>query len=85
MNWDLIIDGDVRKYLKRIPKDDAQKILDVVRGLAVNPYAGDIKKMDGEKDLWRRRVGAYRIKYEVRAKEKIIYVFDAERRTSSTY
>lgn len=85
MSWALIIDGDARKYLKRISKDDAKKIFDVIQGLAINPYAGDIQKMESEKDSWRRRVGTYRIKYEVRVKERIIYVFDVERRTSSTY
>lgn len=85
MNWSLIIDGDVRKYLKRIPKDDAQRIVETVHGLAVNPYAGDIKKMGGEDDIWRRRIGAYRIKYEIRIKEKVIYVFNVERHTSKTY
>ncbi len=85
MSWALIIDGDVRKYLKRIPRDDAKRIVDAARGLPANPYAGDIQKMEGEEDSWRRRVGAYRIKYEIRVKEKVIYVFDIERRTSSTY
>ncbi|OGZ99904.1 MAG: hypothetical protein A3C07_03100 [Candidatus Sungbacteria bacterium RIFCSPHIGHO2_02_FULL_47_11] len=85
MNWALIIDEDVRKYLKRIPKDDAKRIFDAIQGIPLNPYGGDIQKMEGEKDSWRRRVGAYRIKYEVRVKERIIYVFDFERRTSSTY
>lgn len=85
MSWVLIIDGGARKRLKRIPKDDAKRILEVIEELAVNPYASDIQKMGGENDSWRRRVGAYRIKYEVRVKEKTIYVFDVERRTSSTY
>ena len=37
----------------------------MVEKLPLNPYAGDIKKMEGEEYVWRRRVGAYRIFYEI--------------------
>ena len=52
---------------------------------AVNPYAGDIEKMEGTEDIWRRRIGAYRITYEIRTKEKMVYVFEVAHRTSNTY
>ena len=41
--------------------------------------------MSGEDNVWRKRVGAYRIRYELIKEEKIIYVFQIERRTSKTY
>jgi len=41
--------------------------------------------MKGEENVWRRRVGAYRIFYELISKEKTINVFRVERRTSKTY
>lgn len=85
MSWALIIDDYARKYLKRIPKGDAKRIFDVLEESATNPYAGDIQKMEGEENSWRRRVGSYRVKYEIHVKERAIYVFDVERRTSSTY
>ena len=85
MSWTLIIDGDVRRYLKRISKDDAKRVFNIIQELVMNPYAGDIRKMEGEKNSWRRRIGPHRIKYEVRVKEKVIYVFDVERRASKTY
>ena len=46
---------------------------------------GDIVKLGGEDNIWRRRVGNYRIKYRVSMEEKIIDIYDIERRTSSTY
>lgn len=71
-SWDLEIDPYFFKELKRIPKDYAEQILHGVRDLCNNPFAGDIQKMKGEKNTWRRRVGAFR-------------VFHVERRTSKTY
>ena len=85
MSWLLTVDAWARKRLKRIPKADARRIIDAIEECAVNPYAGDIEKMEGTEDAWRRRIGAYRIKYEIRTKEKVIYVFDVARRTSKTY
>jgi len=85
MSWAVIVDGYARKYLKRIPRKDADRLGEILRELAYNPYAGDIEKIEGEKDAWRRRVGAYRILYEVYDNKKLIYVSEIKRRTSSTY
>lgn len=85
MNWELIIDNSARKRLRRIPKIDAIKIMTIVEELIVNPYGGDIEKMEGEDSSWRRRVGSYRIFYEIYTSRKIIYIFDIKRRTSNTY
>ena len=87
MNWVLIVDALARKQLKRIPPHDAKRLLSAIDELAVNPFVGDIEKMEGEKEkkIWRRRIGNYRIFYEIVSRDKIIYVFHVERRTSSTY
>ena len=85
MNWELRIDRVVKKQLQRIPKKESQRLFMVIQELVVNPYAGDIEKMEGMDDLWRRRVGSYRIKYEVNVAKKIIHVISAERRASNTY
>lgn len=84
-NWDLQIDPSVFKVLRKISKQDAVAILEVINLLPVDPYFGDIQKMKGEQSAWRRRVGAYRIFYKIKILEKIILVFNLERRTSKTY
>ena len=84
-SWDLEIDPSVFKTLKRIPQRDAEGILEVIRLLPVNPYFGDIQKMKGEENTWRRRVGSYRIFYKIKVTEKVVLVFDLNRRTSKTY
>ncbi len=85
MGWELIIDKVIRKQLKKIPQKDMKRIVAVISELPVNPYAGDIEKMKGETNAWRRRVGSYRIFYEMLVNKKNIYVYDVKRRTSSTY
>lgn len=84
-DWALQIDDSVYGFLKRIRRKDAERILSVIRDLPEDPFRGDIKKMKGEHNVWRRRIGVYRIRYELIAEEKIIHIFLVERRTSSSY
>jgi len=84
-NWDLQIDPSVFKFLRKIPRQYSGTILVGIRILSVNPYFGDVQKMKGEDDVWRRRIGAYRVFYKVFSEEKIILVFHVERRSSTTY
>lgn len=85
MNWELRVDKAVGKYLKRVPKREAERIFAVIQDLPENPYVGDIEKMESEENAWRRRIGNYRIFYEIITKRKLIHVTDVRRRTSSTY
>jgi mRNA interferase RelE/StbE len=83
--WAVHVDSAVRKQLRRVPAKDALRLVAAIADFAANPYAGDVVKMQGEEDVWRRRVGAYRIFYEVHPKEREVYVFRVTRRTSTAY
>lgn len=84
-NWDLQIDPGVFKTLRKIPRHYAKTILGIIRFLSLDPYSGDVQKMKGEDNVWRRRIGAYRIFYKIKIPEKMILIFKLERRTSKTY
>jgi mRNA-degrading endonuclease RelE of RelBE toxin-antitoxin system len=47
-----------------------------------DPFSGDIKSL---KPGWRRRVGNYRVFYDLLTDERRIVVTAIERRTSTTY
>lgn len=53
--------------------------------METDPFDGDIVKLGGEEDMWRRRVGAYRVLFKVLSEEKVVFVREVARRTSSTY
>lgn len=84
-NWDLKIKDDVWKSVARFLRDDQERIRRTIRGLAINPYEGDVEKMKGEEHAWRRRVDAYRIKYEIYTQERVVYIYEVKRRASKTY
>ena len=85
MNWKLKIDKKATKKVKRFPKKDIQRIYDAIFSMITDPFQGDIQKMAGEKNVWRRRTGSYRIFYELFPEEKVILIFKVKRRSSHTY
>lgn len=84
-NWAVNLARKPRKEIKKFPRKDREKILDVLSTFEIDPYSGDALKMEGYENRWRRRVGAYRIKYEMDVYKKLITVVEIKRRTSSTY
>jgi mRNA interferase RelE/StbE len=42
--------------------------------LATNPRPAGVKKLKGEDDLWRMRVGDYRVVYEIRDRHLVVLV-----------
>ena len=85
MNWDVEIAKRVQKQIKVFPKKDTTRILISLDRLVKNPYQGDIEKIEGEKNIWRKRVGSYRALYEVFPKQKFIHILNIQRRTSVAY
>ena len=85
MNWQIAAAGRARKQLKRFPLADADRIERAIDEMARDPFAGDIEKMGGQENIWRRRVGAYRIFYEVFANQRMIRITEIRRRASNTY
>lgn len=84
-NWGLQIDPSVFKSLKKLIRKDKERVLSVIKELETNPHSGDIQKIKGEDNVWRRRVGSYRLFFEIYPEEKVVHIFHVERRTTTTY
>ncbi len=50
-----------------------------------DPFQGDIKRLKGQLTAWRRRVGSYRIIYDLYLDQRLIVVAAIVRRSSTTY
>lgn len=85
MDWKVTIHPRVEKWLKRFPRKGAERIEAVFYQYRIDPFAADIEKMEGEENVWRRRVGSYRISYELFTERRIVFIFKVERRTTTTY
>ena len=63
----------VRKDFNKIPTHDAKRILDAVQRLAGDPMPPNSKKLKGE-ELFRIRIGNYRVIYSIVDSKMIIAV-----------
>ena len=74
----IIIDERVEKDLDDIPKHIAEKFLNSLDELEINPYRSrptmDIKKLVGIEDTYRLRLGKYRVLYIIDFKELIVKI-----------
>ncbi|MGE0197292.1 MAG: type II toxin-antitoxin system RelE/ParE family toxin [Parachlamydiales bacterium] len=63
MKYKVQLKRSVIKTLKSLPQKEVKKIAKKIDSLEQNPVPKDSKKLKGEKDLYRVRVGDYRILY----------------------
>lgn len=77
MMYQIIILKRAKKFIDRLPMNDKRRI---VAAIELLPEGTDIKPMKGSPDLYRLRVGDYRIIYAVDNGQLIVYVIDAGNR-----
>jgi len=53
------------KQLRRFAKRDRNRLVDAMHGLAARPRPHGARKLQGYDDVYRIRVGQYRVVYEV--------------------
>lgn len=62
------------KALEGLPKKDQQRIVTKVDSLASDPHPPGSMKLQGADELWRVRVGVYRIVYSVDGGKLVVLV-----------
>jgi mRNA interferase RelE/StbE len=77
--YQLLIEKQVEKQLKNIPKPDYQRIKEAILKLANDPYPVGTKKLRGRPG-YRIRQGDYRIIYDVNEQILTVYVLSAGHR-----
>jgi mRNA-degrading endonuclease RelE of RelBE toxin-antitoxin system len=50
-----------------------------------DPFSGDVVRLMAQPVAWRRRVGDWRILFDVEPERRRVLVYDILRRTSTTY
>jgi mRNA interferase RelE/StbE len=63
-----------RKELEKLPSSVARRIIERIETLLINPRATLSVKLQGNRNLWRIRVGDYRVIYRVDDAARIIDV-----------
>lgn len=84
MKWSLLIANRAKRQLRRLPAADRDRIDEAFSEMCDNPFKGDVKFLRGLSAL-RRRVGDWRILFELNDAKRVILVTAVERRGSNTY
>ncbi len=85
MAWNLQLVGPAQKDYQKLPANDQRRVRAALLSMQEDPFRGDIKRLKGQPTAWRRRVGNYRIIYDLYFEERSIVVSGILRRTSTTY
>ena len=65
MAYGVVVAPSARRQLKRLPRSAQIRILDTVEALGTYPRPGGVVKLEASLDLYRVRVGNYRIIYRI--------------------
>jgi mRNA interferase RelE/StbE len=71
--YTVVLTQTAEKELRRLPAKIIEKIIGVLKSLEENPRPPGCKKLKGYKNLWRVRVGDYRLIYAI---EEVIMLVD---------
>lgn len=81
--WQVIIHRKAERVLKRLDGDLLERIRQAIRGLATEPRPIGYKKLTGYENLYRVRVGDWRIIYAIEDKQLIVLMLEFSPRGGS--
>jgi mRNA interferase RelE/StbE len=85
MTWTVIVTKTAQKQLARVPGKDRDRIIAVLTDMERDPQAGDVRHLTNYGVGFRRRVGVYRILFELNLEDMWVEVVSIERRGDDTY
>jgi mRNA interferase RelE/StbE len=74
--WKVVFHRQAEKVLHRLPKDLVSRLWKAIQNLASNPRPEGCKKLEGHDNLYRIRVGDWRISYAVEDDTLIILILE---------
>lgn len=80
-NYKIEFKQSVAKDLRSIPNSDVRRILNRIEQLAENPRAEGCIKLTGQ-DVYRVRVGLYRVLYEIKDQVLVVDVIKVGHRST---
>jgi mRNA interferase RelE/StbE len=69
------------KFLSKLDRDGKERVFKRIKELGNDPFPSDVKKIKGEKDVYRIRIGAFRVLYKIISKNDTILIFRVDKRS----
>ena len=74
LSYEIVFARSARKELQALSHTVAERILEKVELLTLNPSHSGCKKLHGHSSLWRIRVGEYRVIYSIDDNNRVVDV-----------
>ena len=78
--YDLKVRKQVTKYLDRLDNPTRKRLVRAIYEIAEDPFDGNVRKLEGYTNFYRKRVGDFRVLYEVVKNELIVDVIKLKSR-----
>jgi mRNA interferase RelE/StbE len=72
--YSLEVSRSAEKQIKRLPREDQKRVVETILSLAEAPRPRGARRLSGYDDVFRVRVGRYRVLYSVSDTELVIIV-----------
>ncbi|MBI3781930.1 MAG: type II toxin-antitoxin system RelE/ParE family toxin [Deltaproteobacteria bacterium] len=83
--WNVSLAKSAQKQLDKLPTGDFKRVDAAIEGMRVDPFTGDVVHLKNAEATFRRRVGDYRILFDVLRERRHVDVLAILRRTTTTY
>lgn len=84
-SWEVRVLRLGRKGLRRAPEHERARLVAALEEMRRDPFAGDVQPLTGQPGSFRRRVGNWRIFFDLDRVQRVVEVRDILRRTTTTY
>ena len=83
--WSVSLAKSAQKQLDKLPVGDFTRVDAAIESMRVDPFTGDVVRLTNAEAAFRRRVGDYRILFDVFRDRRHVDVVAILRRTTMTY
>jgi mRNA interferase RelE/StbE len=73
-DYAVVFARSARKELQNLDPQVARRILKEVEALAASPRPSGVVKLEGTTDLWRIRIGEWRVVYRISDRDRLVDV-----------
>jgi mRNA interferase RelE/StbE len=78
--YKVVFARSARKELQNLDPQVARRILKHIESLAMNPRPAGVVKLEGSIDLWRIRIGEWRVVYRVSDAHRVVDIIAVRHR-----
>jgi len=68
------VSATAERQIRKLPRSDQVRVLRIIQALAIDPRPAGCRKLSGHEDVFRVRIGRYRVLYAIEDRRLVIIV-----------